>query len=61
MKNQPVCPHCNEVHDIEENESYFLYQDDDYHEILCVNCNKFFWVKTNTVYTFSTAKDSDDL
>jgi len=61
MRNQPVCPHCNEVYDIDSNESYFLYNDDDYHELTCNSCEKDFWVKTHTSHTFETAKDSDEL
>ena len=61
MNKQPICPHCNSEYDISNNESYFLYEDDDYHEVNCPDCEEDFWVKTNTTYTFSTAKDSDDL
>lgn len=60
MKN-PICPHCNTEHDIDSNESYFLYETDDYHQLTCNSCEKEFWVRTNATYSFTSAIDSDDL
>jgi hypothetical protein len=62
MDKQPICPYCNEVYDIDKNESYFLYSDnDDYHELNCDKCEKDFLVEVIIKYTFKSAKDSKEL
>lgn len=61
MEKQPICPYCNNEFDIDKNEAYFLYAEDDFHELQCGNCEEEFWVRTNVTYTFTSEKNVDDL
>jgi uncharacterized Zn finger protein len=57
----PICPHCKEIYDIDHNESYNLYSDEEIHEVDCNICEKTFFVKTHTSYSFTTDIDEDFL
>ena len=51
----PVCPHCDAIYDVQYNESYFLYNEE-YHDIECNDCGKQFFIETRVKYKFSTSK-----
>ena len=54
-ERNPRCPHCGETYDINENESWDLYGDDDTeNDIECKSCEKPFRVYTRIEYRFCT-------
>lgn len=55
-----ICPHCGGDYDIDQNESYQLYNTDDIEEIVCDKCEKPFFVKVHKKFTFETEKEIDD-
>jgi len=57
---EPVCPHCGTEHNIDQNESYHLYGTDDIEELTCGECEKVFFVKVHTTYSFETEDDIDN-
>mgnify|MGYP001766702014 CR=1 FL=1 len=55
MNKQPKCPHCGSVFDIDQNEAWHLYSDDDVDiEVECDSCQEVFEVKVHCQYSFST-------
>lgn len=55
MNKQPKCPHCGAEFDIDRNEAWHLYSDDDSDmEVECDSCEREFEVKVHCQYTFST-------
>lgn len=56
--DEPKCPHCGEVHGIERNESWRLYEEGE-HEIRCTSCDMDFSVSTHIKYAFSTDTQED--
>lgn len=56
--NSPKCPHCGNDYDINENESWRLYEDGN-HEVDCDLCDNTFTVETNVSYSFSTDYQED--
>lgn len=50
----PRCPHCGESFSISQNEAWFLYDDNDRHEVDCPACEETFKVKSWASWTFST-------
>lgn len=59
FNDNPKCPHCDAVMDIDDNELYDLYRDGD-HEMECTYCEKEIQVTTNVEYTFSTCKKEEE-
>lgn len=60
FKRQPKCPHCGEFYDIQSNERWDLYSDDDLHSVECPNCEGEFTVTTSCSYSFSTEDQEDE-
>lgn len=59
--DNPKCPHCGEVYDIEEHEAYHLYhQGTEYAKIECDHCEMDFIVEVKHETTFDT-DESDEL
>ena len=52
--SQPKCPHCGDDFDIADNEAWFLYSDDERHELECPSCGKTFQVSSTATWSFST-------
>ena len=62
MKREIICPHCKEEWDIDENEAYYLYdEDNDDKEIICDKCGKKFYIKIFICYRFETVKTEEEL
>ena len=57
FNEMPICPHCKGEHDIDEHESYGLYDDVDDYKIVCSECEKTYWIQSNISYTFNTSKE----
>jgi uncharacterized CHY-type Zn-finger protein len=57
MTKEPICPHCREEYDIDEHESYHLYDTNDLEELICGNCESSFCVKVYKRFSFKTEKD----
>ena len=52
---EPKCPHCGASFDIEDNDAYELYTDnDDSHTVYCPECDMEFEVVTMITHRFST-------
>ena len=56
---QPKCPHCGHDYDISRNDAWELYNDDETHEVDCLNCELAFQVRTITQHTFCTDEQED--
>ena len=55
MNNKdPKCPHCGEIYDIQRNELFRLYEENQNHEINCLDCELDFYVESAATCTFST-------
>lgn len=52
--DNPKCPHCDHEYDVADNQAYFLYNEDDMHEIECPSCEKTFTVSSRAKWTFDT-------
>lgn len=57
--DNPKCPWCDYVIEIDKHELYELYDDNDNHYIDCPSCEKELRVSTRAVYTFSTDEQDD--
>ena len=55
----PMCPHCGAEYNIDWNEHWSLYNDDDRHECTCGECNRLFYVRTITSHSFCTDEQDD--
>lgn len=51
---EPKCPHCGEVFDIQEGEAWFIYDEQNTHELECPDCNQVFQVNSHARWCFST-------
>lgn len=60
VNDRPRCPHCGEYHEIDRNEWYELYDDNDSHEVDCPSCNLPFRVVSHARYSFSTDEQDED-
>jgi uncharacterized Zn-finger protein len=58
--DSPKCPHCGESFDIDDNEAWRLYDDNDDHEVTCPSCGGDFTVRSHSRWTFSTDTQDDD-
>lgn len=56
----PKCPHCGEVFDIQEGEAWFLYDEQNTHDVECPDCNMEFQVNSHARWSFSTDEQEDD-
>lgn len=52
--DEPLCPHCRHSFNITENEAYYLYDDNESHEVECPSCELSYTVQTHATYHFST-------
>ncbi|TCQ78020.1 hypothetical protein EDF68_10894 [Ochrobactrum sp. BH3] len=57
--SQPKCPHCGDDYDIREYEAWFLYSDDERHEVDCPSCGEPFSVNSTATWSFSTDEQED--
>lgn len=57
--DEPVCPHCDHVCVVSENEWWKLYEDNGDHEVECPSCGKEFTVEVHCSYKFSTEDQSE--
>ena len=57
---QPKCPHCGSDFDISENEAWFLYDENDNHDVECPSCSGEFSVRSHATWRFSTDEQEDD-
>lgn len=51
---KPKCPHCGGDFDIDENEAWRLYDENDTHEVTCPSCEQDFSVNSTARWLFST-------
>jgi uncharacterized Zn-finger protein len=56
---QPVCPHCGDAYDIERNDAWRLYDENDTHEVDCPSCDGIFRVNSHASWSFSTDEQRD--
>ncbi len=60
MNKRPKCPHCGADFDIDKNEAWHLYSDDETNnEVECDSCEKSFSVTVHCQYSFSTDEQED--
>lgn len=57
--DKPKCPHCGSDFDIEEGEAWFLYDEQNTHEVECPDCNMEFQVNSWAKWHFSTDDQED--
>ncbi|MBB4192824.1 hypothetical protein [Rhizobium aethiopicum] len=50
----PKCPHCGDDFHIADNEAWFLYDENDTHEVECPSCEETFQVSSSASWCFST-------
>ena len=58
--NNPICPHCGHIYDIQENEDWDLYEDGD-KEIKCPICNLSYEVMVSVTYSYSTSEQDNEV
>jgi len=51
--NNPICPYCDSIIDVQKNELWQLYTED-IHFIQCPSCNSQLMVTPKATWTFST-------
>lgn len=51
---EPLCPHCKHSGDIDRNEWWHLYSDDEPHTVECPACEREYEVRSHAQWTFST-------
>lgn len=56
-EDEVICPWCGEVHNIDCNDSYQVFEDDEHHELMCFDCKKTFFVETHIKYSFSSRRE----
>lgn len=52
--SKPKCPHCGEDFDIQENDAWRLYDENDTHDVECPSCDLRFLVNSHARWSFST-------
>ena len=57
---KPKCPHCSADFEIQDQEAWHLYNDEDEHQVECSSCELEFKVKTSVSYSFSTDEQDED-
>ena len=58
-KDNPRCPCCGNEINVNDNELWYLYEDET-HEVSCPACNEDFKVITNVSYSFSTNEQDEN-
>ncbi len=57
--DNPVCPYCDKVVNISENELWELYYEEG-HSVECPFCEKFFTVISSATWKFSSEYDTEE-
>lgn len=57
---QPKCPHCGSDFDIADNEAWFLYDENNSHDVECQSCSLPFQVSSRASWSFSTDEQEED-
>lgn len=57
--SDPKCPHCGEDFNVQENEAWFLYAENETHEVECPSCDDKFQVNSSASWSFSTDEQED--
>ncbi len=57
--DNPKCPHCGNDFDVQENEAWFLYDENDTHDVECPICDHSFLVNSMAKWTFSTDEQDE--
>ena len=60
MNKVPKCPHCGSDFDIDRNEAWRIYDDNDLHEVDCPVCNEDFTIQSHADWRFSTDDQDED-
>lgn len=55
----PKCPHCGSDFGIDEGEAWFVFDDNDSHELECPSCDQTFQVHSHSAWTFSTDEQDE--
>jgi len=58
--DHPKCPHCAENFDITQNDAWYLFDENEVHEVDCPSCGQMFRVVSSTTWRFSTDEQGDD-
>jgi hypothetical protein len=58
--SQPKCPHCGDDFDVQENEAWYLYDENAAHEVECPSCRLEFQVNSSASWWFSTDEQEED-
>ncbi len=58
--DNPKCPHCGHIYDIQANEAWELYEDGD-HEAECPSCNLKFEIAVIATYSYSTSEQDNEV
>jgi len=58
--SKPKCPHCGDDFDIQDNEAWFLYDENDSHDVECPSCNQDFLVNSSASWSFDTSEQDRD-
>lgn len=56
----PKCRHCGDDFDITGNEAWFLYDENETHDVECPRCNIAFSVNASAQWSFSTDEQEDE-
>lgn len=56
---KPKCPHCGIDFDIERNEAWFIYDENETHDVDCGDCGEAFKIESNASWTFSTDEQEE--
>jgi hypothetical protein len=56
---EPICPHCDHVCGVTENEWWDLFDENGDREFTCPSCAKPFMIEVHCKYTFSTDDQSE--
>lgn len=59
MNKEPKCPHCGSDFDIQQGEAWFLYDENNTHDVECKSCNMEFQVSSHAHWSFSTEDQED--
>ena len=59
VNDMPKCPHCGADFDIPANEAWFLYDENNTHEVTCPSCENDFSVSSMARWAFSTDEQDD--
>ena len=59
VNKEPKCPHCGEDFNIDRNEAWRLYDENDTHTVECSSCEMDFNVNSSATWSFSTDEQED--